>query len=71
MGRNERVICVNKGGVPTLTLNKVYDAKIYDDNIRMLFVGLFNDKGEYRNFKMERFMLLSEWRSNKLKELGI
>ena len=27
---NDRVICVDTGGVPTLTLGKVYPAKIYD-----------------------------------------
>lgn len=70
---DDRVICVDTGGVPTLTLGKVYDARIYNyrgEDVHP-YIGVFDDVGENRNFKRKRFMLLSEWRLSKLKEVGI
>jgi hypothetical protein len=74
---NDRVICVDTGGVPTLTLYKIYDARIYDPYTDIQYsntppnIGVIDDAGEFRNFKRKRFMLLSEWRLNKLESIGI
>lgn len=66
---NDKVICVNTGGVPTLTLLKVYEAKVYYTDSP--YIGIKDDIGDFRNFKRERFNLLSEYRSNKLNTIGI
>jgi hypothetical protein len=65
--QSDRVICVDTGGVPTLTKGKVYDGKIFTNG----YVGVTDDTNDYRNFKSKRFMLLSEHRLNKLGEVGI
>lgn len=65
----DRVICISTGGVPTLTLNKVYDAKIYYADSP--YWGVIDDVGDFRNFKNKRFTLLSEYRLNKLDTIGI
>lgn len=65
----DRVMCVSTGGVPTLTLNKVYDAKIYYADSP--YWGVTDDIGDFRNFKKKRFILLSEYRIDKLKQVGL
>lgn len=63
-----KVVCIHIGRVKSLTLHKIYDGftspmgstiKVVDDN------------GYTKSYKCERFMILSEFRQNKLKELGI
>jgi hypothetical protein len=63
-----KFVCIHIGRVKSLTLNKIYDGftspmgstiKVVDDN------------GYTKSYKGERFMRLSEFRQNKLKELGI
>lgn len=64
-----KVICVSTGRVPSLTLHKIYDGFIFqphDTTIRVV-----DDSGYVKTYKGERFMRLSEYRQNKLKELGI
>jgi len=66
---NDKVICIHTGRVPSLTLHKIYDGFIFPfpaTNIRVV-----DDSGYVKTYKGERFMKLSEYRQNKLKELGI
>ncbi len=59
-----KVICVDTGGVPALTLHKVYDGMLWDNYIRII-----DDYNESRAYKSKRFQLLTEFRADKLKEL--
>lgn len=66
---NVKVICVHKGRVPSLTLHKIYDGFIFPfpaNTIRVV-----DDSGYVKTYKRERFMRLSDYRQNKLKEIGI
>ena len=63
---NDKVICIHTGRVPSLTLHKIYDGFIFATTIRVV-----DDSGYVKTYKGERFMRLSEYRQNKLKELGI
>ena len=64
-----KVICVSTGRVPSLTLHKIYDGVIFQPHATTIQV--VNDKNKVTTYKSERFMRLSEYRQNKLKELGI
>ena len=64
---NDKVICVHTGRVPSLTLHKIYNGHIYHNG----YVRITDDSGESKAYKGERFMRLSDFRQNKLKELGI
>jgi hypothetical protein len=72
-----KVICVSTGGVPYLTLHKIYDGFI--SRIPVLHSSLkedstiqvVDDRNRVTTYKRERFMELDEFRENKLKELGI
>ena len=64
MNLRTKVICVDTGGVPALTLYKVYDGMIWENYIRII-----DDYNESRAYKSKRFQLLTEFRADKLKEL--
>jgi hypothetical protein len=64
-----KVICVSTGGVPELTLHKIYDGFIFQQSGTTIQV--VNDKNKVTTYKSKRFMVLSEYRELKLKELGI
>jgi hypothetical protein len=69
-----KVICVSTGRVPELTLHKIYDGFIFqprDTSLTPTTIQVVNDKNKVTTYKCERFMRLSEYRQNKLKELGI
>ena len=69
-----KVICVSTGRVPELTLHKIYDGFIFqprDTSLTPTTIQVVNDKNKVTTYKSERFMRLSEYRQNKLKELGI
>ena len=66
-----KVICVSTGGVPELTLHKIYDAFIFQPSHPNNTIQVVNDKNKVTTYKSERFMTLDEYRENKLKELGI
>ena len=61
-----KIICVSKGRVPSITLNKIYDGFIFGTYIRII-----DDNGYPRTYKKDRFMNLSQFREDKLKEIGI
>ena len=65
---NDKVICIHTGRVPSLTLHKIYDGFIFPSATTIRVV---DDSGYVKTYKGERFMRLSEYRQNKLKELGI
>jgi len=66
-----KVICVSTGGVPELTLHKIYDAFIFQPLHPNSRIQVVNDKNKVTTYKGKRFMELDEFRENKLKELGI
>ena len=66
-----KVICVSTGRVPELTLHKIYDGFIFQPRETPTTIQVVNDKNKVTTYKGERFMRLSEYRQNKLKELGI
>ena len=69
-----KVICVSTGRVHELTLHKIYDGFIFqprDTSLNPTTIQVVNDKNKVTTYKSERFMRLSEYRQNKLKELGI
>ena len=69
-----KVICISTGRVPELTLHKIYDGFIFqprDTSLTPTTIQVVNDKNKVTTYKSERFMRLSEYRQNKLKELGI
>jgi hypothetical protein len=66
-----KVICVSTGGVPELTLHKIYDGFIFQPSNPTTTIQVVNDKNKVTTYKGKRFMKLDEFRENKLKELGI
>ena len=69
-----KVICVDTGGVPELTLHKIYDGFIFrpsDKSLTPTTIQVVNDKHKAITYKSKRFMILSEYRQLKLNELGI
>ena len=66
-----KVICVSTGRVPELTLHKIYDGFIFYPLKEDSTIQVVNDKNKVTTYKSERFMILSEYRELKLKELGI
>jgi len=69
----EKLICVNTGRDPHLTLHKIYDGFIFHPIIvgADYFISVVDDSGYVKTYKSERFMRLSEYRQTKLKELEI
>ncbi len=67
----EKLICVNTGRVPHLTLHKIYDGFIFHPLSENSTIKVVDDSGYVKTYKSERFMILSEYRQTKLKELGI
>ena len=67
----DEVICIHTGRVPSLTLHKIYDAFIFYPTWKNSTIRVVDDTGRVKTYKGERFMRLSEFRQNKLKELGI
>ena len=66
-----KVICVSTGGVPELTLHKIYDGFIFQPSNPTTTIQVVYDKNKVTTYKGKRFMKLDEFRENKLKELGI
>lgn len=67
----DKVICIHTGRVPSLTLHKIYDAFIFYPTREYSTIQVVDDSGRVKTYKGERFMRLSEFRQNKLNELGI
>ncbi len=71
---DNKFICINTGGMGTLTLNKVYDAKIkhsYNTPPYASVIDVIDDRGDERIFLLKWFMSVSEFRSKKLNDIGI
>ena len=66
-----KVICVSTGGVPELTLHKIYDGFIFQPSHPNTTIQVVNDKNKVTTYKGKRFMELDEFRQNRLNELGI
>lgn len=66
-----KVICVSTGGVPYLTLHKIYDGFIFYPLKEDSTIQVVDDRNRVTTYKSKRFMKLDEFRENKLKELGI
>lgn len=74
MEDDNKFICINTGGMNTLTLNKVYDGAIkhsYNTPPYSSVIDITDDRGDVRIFLLKWFMSVSEFRSNRLKEVGI
>lgn len=66
-----KVICVSTGGVPELTLHKIYDGFLFQPSHPTSTIQVVNDKNKVTTYKRKRFMELDEFRQNKLNQLGI
>lgn len=74
MEKTDKYVCVLPGfgiSIVPLTLNKVYDGKLPFLNYDNGYITVVDDEGNQRNFKSDRFVLLSDYRINRLNEIGI
>jgi hypothetical protein len=67
----EKFICIDTGGIDTLTLNKVYDGIVRGSPFYPNVLDIIDDKGVERIFLQKWFMSVSELRSKKLNDIGI
>jgi hypothetical protein len=67
----DKFICVDTDRVPGLTLHKIYDGFDTYPTSEYITIQVVDDTRRVKTYKRKRFMRLSEFRQNKLKELGI
>jgi hypothetical protein len=66
-GKTQKVICINTGRDTRLTLWKVYEGYVFANGN----VAIIDDNGLERTYSNKRITKLSDFRQNKLEEIGI